>query len=389
MATPRLRDGSFRGIKFGVRATEDETGRRLSVDSIPGRDLPLVQDFGKGQRTVTFDAFLVGSDYQERALELVDACADRSTPGKLALPYHDNLVVRATRCVRREDVGELGMARFQLSFIEVDLLPTPMRRTGGLQALDRAAAALVDAATDTMAEGLEVSLVPNNVLTAAGDEVGKVGAALQAVGAAVRGAVEDATKLARQAVEFVRDAQALVLEPVHLAAQLSDAFELVLSTAGDAAASLYAYQTLEALRPNVHQTYLQSNNANLVSGAARRCALAGWARAAGRVDWESHEDAVAARLAIEAAIEDQAGQVGDLEFTALQELRARLAQQVPPPGNALPRRRRVILPRTTSSITLAYRMHDDIGRADEIAARNRAVHPGFLPGGVPLEVLSA
>ena len=35
-----------------------------------------------------------------------------------------------------------------------------------------------------------------------------------------------------------------------------------------------------------------------------------------------------------------------------------------------------------------YRIHADAGRADEIVSRNRIRHPGRVPGGTPLEVLS-
>lgn len=386
MPTPRLRQASYRGVVFGVRATEDETSRRLSVDELPGRDLPVVQDWGRGQRILTFDAFTVGADYLDRAAELVGVCAERDTPGKLSLPHFENLVVRPMRCIRR-DSEELGMARFQLQFIEVELLPAPMRRSAGLQGLDAAAALVAQAGAQAMADGLQVAQVPNQVLVAAGDEVAKVGGALQSIGAA-RDGVQAASSLARKASDLVRDAQVAILEPITLAATLQAAFGLVLDTALDAMASLHAYRNLESLRPVVHTTYLQNTNAALVIGAARRCALAGWARSIARVDWPSYEDAVAARLELEEAMDAQAGEVSDAEYLHLQGLRSRLAQEVPQPGKNLPRRRRIVLARTTSSLVLAYRIHDDVSRAEEIAARNKAKHPAFLPQGVELEVLS-
>lgn len=387
MATPRLRSASYRGVAFGVRATEDETSRRLSVDELPGRDLPVVQDWGRGQRLLTFDAFVVGADYLERAAQLVEVCAERNTPGKLSLPHFENLVVRPQRCLRRDNL-ELGMASFQLSFLEVELLPAPMRRTGGLQGIDAAASSMASSGTDVMAAGLQVALVPNQVLTAGSDEVAKVGAALQAIGTA-RAAVQAGSELARKATSLVRNAQAAILEPINLAATLKASFELVLTTGLDAMASLNAYRNLESLRPQVHTTYLQNNNAGLVIGAARRCALAGWAQALSRVDWPSYEDAVLARLEFEDAMDAQAGDASDAEYLAMMTLRAKVAQQVPPSSRNLPRRRRVQLARTTSSLVLAYRLHDDVTRAEEIVARNRAKHPAFLPPGVDIEVLSA
>ena len=40
------------------------------------------------------------------------------------------------------------------------------------------------------------------------------------------------------------------------------------------------------------------------------------------------------------------------------------------------------------AVVIAYQLYDDASRDDEIVVRNRVRHPGFVPGGAPLEVLS-
>lgn len=387
MATPLLRTASFRGVTFGVANSEDRTGRRFSVDSIPGRDLPTSEDFGADVRQITFEAFVVGEDYLERAERLVVACAERSVPGRLSLPYMQATIVRPRSCVRRESVDERRMARFQLVFVVVDRVPAPVRSPSSVQALDGASRVLAAAGGTALAEGLAAEGVPNGVLVAAGDEVAAAGTALQALGV-VRDSAQNGADLARRAAELVREAQSLVLEPVTLASKLSDAIELVALTSRDAVASLYAYRTLAALRPRVFASYLSTRNARLVNDAVRLAALGGWARAAARVAWPAYEDALAARRELELALDEIIDEVDDLVYDSALSLRSHLSRQVPPPNRKLPHLRTVTLPASIPAIVLAARLYDDATRDQEIVDRNHVARPGFLPAGVPLEILS-
>lgn len=386
MGLPKLNQGQYRGVQFGIAASEEENGRRLSVDSLPGRDLAAVQDFGREPRTFNFDAFIVGADYADRAQALVDVCADRSTPGALSLTYVGTVIVRPQSCTRRERSDELRMVRFQLSFVECEVLKRPARKTGGLQSLDLAATAISAAAGDVMANELLTEAVPNGVLTAAGDEVYKAGAALQVIGA-VRNSGEKAATLARQANALIRDAQTLVLEPLLLAANLSNAIEQVAAALGNSLASLKAYEDLALLVPEIHVDQFSKTNSKLVADATHFAAIAGWARAAARVDWPSYEEAVEARRKIEADLDAHEGDVSDSIYSAIAELRARLALQVPPADKKLPHLRELVLANSRSAITVAYRLYDDVRRDQEIVERNHVKHPSFLSPAFPLQVL--
>jgi prophage DNA circulation protein len=55
----------------------------------------------------------------------------------------------------------------------------------------------------------------------------------------------------------------------------------------------------------------------------------------------------------------------------------------------LPRTRSFTPSATVPALVLAQRLYGDATRADDIAARNFVRHPGFVPGGVELEVISA
>lgn len=387
MPLPPLQQAVFRRVVFSVASSEDDSGRRVSIDPLPGRDMPITADFGKEPHTFDVEAFVVGPDYIDRARALVEACADREGFGFLLLPEGHGGIVRCLRCRRRHAHDERGHARFQLTFVEGAKELLPLRRTSGTQALKSAADDTTRAGMATMVAGVKTVGVPAAALKSATHEISALGQALSVLGT-VSGAAEKATALSQRAQSLIRDAQDLALEPIVLAETMKLAIEGVVDTVGDAIASLNAYRDLEALRPQIHLDYLSNQNALFINGAMRRAALAGWANAAAVVDWPSYDAAIAARDAINAAIDDQSLTAGDDDFSSLQALRSRVSAQVPPPDKKLPRLRTLSLNNSISSLTLAYRLYDDTTRDQEIVDRNRVVHPAFLPANVQLQVLS-
>jgi len=53
----------------------------------------------------------------------------------------------------------------------------------------------------------------------------------------------------------------------------------------------------------------------------------------------------------------------------------------------LPGIKSLTLVEATPTLVLAHRLYRDAGRDADIVARNRIVHPGFVPSGMVLEVL--
>jgi len=59
-------------------------------------------------------------------------------------------------------------------------------------------------------------------------------------------------------------------------------------------------------------------------------------------------------------------------------------------GADLPRLVAISMPATLPALVVAYLAFGDATRAAEIVARNAIIirHPGFVPGGIPLEALA-
>ncbi|MNP17725.1 hypothetical protein D3C76_1101660 [compost metagenome] len=78
----------------------------------------------------------------------------------------------------------------------------------------------------------------------------------------------------------------------------------------------------------------------------------------------------------------------DEVYVALSDLRTSVVQAVPNPEQNLARIVQYVPRETLPSLLVAYQIYGDAGRADDIATRNSARHPGFLMGGQQLEVLA-
>ena len=87
-------------------------------------------------------------------------------------------------------------------------------------------------------------------------------------------------------------------------------------------------------------------------------------------------------------LETDAETADDDGYQALQDLRGAVLEDLTRRGARLPRLRTYTPRATMPALCLAYEIHSDAGREDELLRRNAIAHPGFVPGGQPLEVLS-
>jgi prophage DNA circulation protein len=110
-------------------------------------------------------------------------------------------------------------------------------------------------------------------------------------------------------------------------------------------------------------------------------------QAPGATGFASYQEAVAARDEITGQIDRQVETADDVLYPALRDLYAAVVTHV---GALRPQlacgsvyTSRATLP----ALALAHRIYGDANREADLCARNHVRHPGFVPGGVPLEIL--
>lgn len=399
----QLRKATFRGVPFSVDGHEGTFGRRTVTHEYPLRDKPYVEDMGRKARALSIDALVLGADYMAGRDRLLDAI-EQPGPGTLVHPYLGELTVSILEVKLRESTAEGGLARFTISFIESGeaLFPSQSANTAG--AVETAAAAAEEDALSAFHAEYAVNEKPEFV---AEDSISIVTDAMDAIEAATRSAgmassdvaaiVSNVRKVSQGIITTIYDpastAQALVsnikallgattIEPAR-ALQLAKTFFAFGSDFLPVPLSTPAAGAVTASRLQ------QSTNQKALKDLVRQQAVIEAARAATQVEFDSYQEASAVRTELADAVDAIAESgVSDLVYDSMLALRAAVVRDITTRGADLARVVNYTPNITLPALVVAYTLYGDAQRDAEVVARNSVRHPGFLPGGEVLEVLS-
>jgi prophage DNA circulation protein len=406
------------GVGFWVLTARDSSARRYARHIFPGRDRAWHEDLGKDPQLFVVEGILYGDDVAEQAERLREA-ATRPGPALLEHPDHGEVEVAvlgleitldenrrriAEITFKAERWGDRPAPEVADDFLGrlLSTIDTAMAAVRGevarLRALyrrfDRAVGAVLGLVNSTVA-------LTRSVLSGAG-LVGVLrgsatGQALTALAGLAGGSLLPSMSSVASAVTnlpraIAHEAGGRALLPgtgvppsagrpdaafralVRLCADSGIALPLpVASPAGVEAAACVAQ--LRALL--------------MVAAGAEAC------RAMGEMVFASRQDALAARDRVADALQaaaDAAAEAGlPASWRAAVAVRAAAIAEIGERAARLAELERIVLPATTSAAVLAHRLDGDdragmLDRASALARRNRVRHPGFVPGGVVLEV---
>jgi len=381
-----LRPGSFRGVPFVTESHDHTLGRRVVTHEYPLRDMPYTEDMGRKARKFTLEIYVIGRDYMAARDRLREAL-EKGGPGELVHPYLGTQTVQVDGEVHlRETTREGGMARFSVPFVEAGLEIAPDTKKDTVWGVGKASDAVNDAAKEDFADKFRIT-GPARLLSGAKAGIDKVlGGVKEAVGAPLAELKSSQDILA-----------SLFGMPSGLAGWLTDELSILGSLApaqSTSVASGLASQTLptastgySATNPTAVQAQNQVNLA-AVDSLAQQVAIAEAARSSSQAAYTSADEALAVRETLCDAMDTVAARSSDRVYVCLADLRAALVLDLGTRAAQLPRLASYPLASTTPALVVAHRIHGDATREADIVARNHVRHPGAVPGGTTLEVLS-
>ena len=392
--TEALRPASFRGVRFRVDSADIEAGRRVQVHEYPQRDKPYTEDLGRATRGFSVTGFVIGDDYVQQANKLLTEL-EKAGPGELVHPWLGTLqvVLRDPARVRWAS-GSLGVARFELQFVEAGDLVFPSVQTS-TQAASRVAADKVTAASvQTFTKSFKVAGVSDFVEAAAQSKVGVLAKSLVGKLPALPGLV-DARAFAKTA-EGWRNS---IKDPSKLAASISGALNFssyigqaadLRSVANGLLALLKSKELSQPLPPSVYTGSRQQAWANesALNGMTRQLVLAQAVGASSVATLPVYEDVVSLRGDLADAIDHESLTASGDVYRALTELRSAAWTDLTDRARSSARLRVIRPGAVLPALVLSHGLYGTADRADEIVARNRIRHPGFVPP-VDLKVLSS
>lgn len=391
---------SFRDVPFLVESTGLSAGRRVQVHEYPQRDMPFVEDLGRATRDIEFAALLVGDDYIDQVNDLL-AALEEPGPGTLVHPWFGEMQVSLREKSSLTLDSGLGRAVLQLAFVESGELEFPMATSSTQQASRNAAAELETSAIDEFVASFNVQGFQDFVTAAA---TGNLGNVLGIVGLSEVGKLLGfATGLAQSVSTLI----ALVKYPSALGYKLMGMFGLsgiatTIAAWSNVVRSLSRTTKSSKMKsPPRSRIYTPSRaqadkNAAAVYTLARQAMIAqavgasslvGTKVDSGAVPVASYAEMMAVRNELIAAIDAESLTASDAVYTALQDARAAVWQDLTTRARDNARMDTLTPPETLPALVVAYDYYETALRDAEIVARNRIRHPGFVPP-APLKVLT-
>lgn len=397
------RPGAFRGVPFHLKSSSSTGGRRTVLNEFPLRDEPMTEDMGRRARKFQLSMTVIGPDYMAQRDRLI-AALETAGPGTLMHPFRGELLVAVIDDYSCEESTEQGgLARISATFVEDGGLPRPDSQPAQGSAGNAAADALQ---ADAVAEFEEEFSVAGYASFVAEGAIDSLQAATQSVLSA-GGLLEGAGEFGALYRGLTGSFQQLILSPGNLGGQLLglvkgltggfgnplQAFkaQMALFGLGDkakpvAAASAALVPARAQLQANQAATYRLIERAAVAEAVRLAVSKPGTASAAG-VDYDNRDQAVEIREQLLEELDRQQLAASPQRYRQLAQLSAALVSEMSRRAASLAPLTRVTPATTLPALLLAHRLYGDARQAEQIVTRNRIVHPGFVPGGVELEVL--
>lgn len=395
------RPASFRGVPFHVATDESEFGRRGEHHELPRRDKGYFEDLGQKDPGFTVDAYLVGPTYADQRDKLIKAC-NQAGLGELVHPYLGVKQVVCTALKVRHDKRQRRMVTLSITFLETGAEPQAVAQPMRGDRIFSAADAAQQSAIEDFSSSFDISGQPGFVsdeltadLSAGLDQVEGLGNLLMSG----RSAVSAATSATDPRSAFLRALSSLrgtsLYEPLNLAGR---AFTLYGSLSGLSGYGSTSYGTsrslwsfgsgLSPVAATTSTRAVQASSQTALASLLERAAIIEAGRSIPDYSFDSYDQAVAVRSEFSDRIEAEltATQSDDV-FRTLSSLRAAVSNDVRDRATSLARVSTITPATTLPALLVAYDAFEDLDQAEAIATRNRIRHPGFVPGGQPLEVL--
>lgn len=382
----RIRPASLRDIGFFIVSVRKDLGRRLAVHIYPQSDACQFEDNGRKPRRFTVEGKVIGDDYLDQ-LDRLEAAAETPGPAKFVDTYFGSKTVRCETFTPGVTEKENRVAYFSFSFYEDSTVQHPSSQ--------------IDTQSAVKASGAESKKVVLEKFAAEYSTIDQPQFIVEKATAAVKQALSSVANnkvSAASSVDFQWTLNRIDFAIADLILDSSGLGSMLLALIG---ITPEAYTEKRRMEENLKlfndtntayetesSSVLPDQNFLGVMQLVRCAAVIDASLASADAVYESYDEAVTIRTKLIEAMDELIKTADDGLYMSLYGLRAAVSRDISARSVDSPRLMPYTLNSPVSSVVLAYQLYGDVARENEIIVRNRIRHPGFISGGIPLEVLS-
>jgi len=402
-----LRRASYRGVSFFVETDDVSTGRRVVVHEFPHRDDPYIEDLGRKANTIQVSAYVTGSNVEAQEAALRAACG-MPGPGQLSIPL-GRFLVHCQECSRTFAKDRLGYVAFSLQFVRDGTAAGPFPLGSFLRAVEFGLSELIVPLKAAVAMTFSTVRMPGFVAEAAAARIRELAVALEEGRRRTTTSGTAASEWREAIVDLYGRAPTLAVAgsagrtwtPTSVSSATVDASTDALVEAvwgavaliNEAADAVPAERLLRSLLEfgaawvppalTTDARRREAANEEALGALVRVAVMAQWINAMMALTYADRQAGKQALADVAEYVDNELmrlaswqqydvySQIADLRKKSVAYFQRLITDLAP------------VLTFETSarmpSLYWACRLYNDAGRAQELADRNRAIHPSFLP----------
>jgi len=389
----RLQQGSFRGVPFHTESNTYTGGRRQVVHEFPGKEQGFIEDNGRRDGSHAMQLYVIGNDYDLARDSLQQALESKVGAGTLIHPRKGSLLVVVSEFSITETTAEQGMARFEVTFLEAQQQPQPTANVDTQASVASAADAALEASKASFVADFTVDGLPEFVADSSKLSLGNLVSKLRNVNGRLSAAQQPISEFFSDIDALGDELGALIRQPADLANRIVGGIGALSGVLNDVNAAIAVYENLSKIIDppspafNTPSRLQEQKNLQAINKLQAQAAAVESARATSVLSYDSYQQATQVRNSAAALLDTQMLSADDEAYVAMRELRSKAVKDIASRGGDLARIDKHTPIITGPALVLAYQLHGDYQREDDIIARNGIDHPGFIQGGQSLEVL--
>lgn len=386
--------GSFRGVQFLYSGSDGDLGRRQAVHEYPGRDLPYIEDMGRKMRTYPMQIMTAGNDYMAWRDRLIEALEMPGT-GVLVHPTLGRLSVAVLDARGpRESTRDGGTASFSVVFVEAGENSYPADKQDTDAKAKEAANNADSEAQEQLNNDIDIENRPSFLAEDLSAQVSDFASSLRTTIHRIPDLAASST-IMTALTDLSTGASDLIRSPIDLYLSIKSVFDSIVNTserplnAFSAPRTFWNYTGTQDSIPNTTANRIvQVSNRDALTYSMRVASTTAAVRAGSAAEYESQNEADTIMNALTEQIDLLSFDAGSGLYESLMDLRAAVVDDLGS-RSGLALITNLTLLQDTPALVVAYQLYEDASRDEDIVARNKISHPGFIPGGKDLEVLNA
>jgi len=388
----RLQKGEFRQVPFLIESHSLSTGRRKADHEFPQRDKSRSEDMGRKIRTFSVEMIVLGDDYFQQRDALLDAL-EKEGSGELIHPYLGKKQVQVGSVSLSESKGDGRLAKFSVEFTETGEIIFPLADDDALTTtLDQADIVQVDSRS-AFEKAFDASNQPAQVIN---DSTAKLNQLGDDMDSAIKKVTEPVANLTFAISNYKASINDLISKPGELAAKIQGVFDALFNEfdedprTGERILGVFigSFGPFDPIISSSASAVQTQKNSDAIFNIGQQQGLSVQAKTAVNSDFISANDAISVRDRIVENFDVQLNVdgLGDDLFQNIQDLQSSLTKALPPLG--LGELIKFTPPKTMPALVIAHDLFHNLEKEAEILEQNDIDHPGFVSGGVEIEVSS-